>query len=465
VTVDALDLARLQFALTISFHFIFPAITIGLSGLLAIVETIRWYKRSEAYDRLAVFLARLFAVTFVTGVVSGIVMEFQFGTNWSVFSGYVGDIFGAPLAAEGIFSFFLESAFLGVLLFGRRRVSSTVRWLSAVLVAFGTLLSAFWILVANSWMQTPAGYACYPDPNNCSTATKVVLTDFLAAVLNPSILPRFMHTVSACYVAGSFFLMSVSAYYVLRKRHLDIARPALRLAMIVAFLGAGAMFVTGDTQTREVAEYEPLKFAAMEGICHTEKSAALTIFDVPPSQDCSSNPSGPLAVPDGLSLMMYFDANSTVKGLDQEPNRNLWPPVSAVFFGFHTMVAIGTIMLLLMLIGVFFLWRGSLEKHRWWLKLAVLALPLPLIAVEVGWMVTEMGRQPWIVQNLLMTSQGVSPNVSAGDMAISIAGILVTYSVLFFLWLYSLRKEIIRGPDPAPEAATAGTKPAAEGGN
>jgi cytochrome d ubiquinol oxidase subunit I len=446
--VDALDLARIQFALTISFHFIFPTITIGLSGLLAIAETLRWWTRNEVWDRLAVFIARLFAVTFVTGVVSGIVMEFQFGTNWSTFAGFVGDIFGAPLAAEGIFSFFLESTFLGLLLFGRSRLSSTARWLSAGMVALGTLLSAFWILSAGSWMHTPAGYECYPDPNNCATATKVVLVDFVAAVFNPSFIPRFLHTVSACYVASAFFLLGISAFYVLRGRHLDVARLALRFSLVVAFLGSGAMFATGDLQTREVAEYQPLKFAAMEGVFKTERGADLTIYGLPPSQ------SGPndmqIAIPDGLSLMMGFDPNAEVKGLDQEPNKSLWPPVSAVFFGFHTMVGIGTMMLLLMTLGVFFWWRRSLDKRRWWLWLAVLAIPLPIAAVELGWMVTEMGRQPWIIQGLLMTSQGVSPGVPASDIAISLGGVVLLYLLLFGLWLYALRREIAHGPAAGP---------------
>jgi cytochrome d ubiquinol oxidase subunit I len=455
--VDALDLARIQFALTISFHFVFPTITIGLSGIVAIVETLRWWTRNDVYDRLAVFLTRLFAVTFVTGVVSGIVMEFQFGTNWSAFSGFVGDIFGAPLAAEAIFAFFIESTFLGLLIFGRSRLSSTARWLSACMVAFGTLFSAFWILVAGSWMHTPAGYECYPDPAICSTATKVVLVDFAAAVFNPSFIPRFLHTVAACYVAGAFFVLGISAYYLLRGRHLDVAGVSLRLALVLAFLGSGAMFATGDMQIREVAEYQPLKFAAMEGLFETQRGADLTIYGLPPSQHGPNDLK--IAIPDGLSVLMSLDPNAEVKGLDQQPDRSLWPPVSAVFFGFHTMVGIGSLMLLLMTLGVFFWWRRSLEKRRWWLWLAVLAIPLPVAAVELGWMVTEMGRQPWIIQGLLMTSQGVSPGVPASDVAISLAGIVALYALLFGLWLYTLRKEIVRGPAEAPGAQ------ATEGGN
>jgi cytochrome d ubiquinol oxidase subunit I len=460
--VDVVQLSRIQFALTISFHFIFPSITIGLAGLIAMTETLRWRTKREVYDRMSVFLTKLFAVTFVIGVVSGIVMEFQFGTNWSTFSGYVGDIFGAPLAAEGVFAFFLESAFVGLILFGRDRVSSTVRWVAGLLVAFGTLMSAFWILMANSFMQTPAGYSCSPDPACGPTTTKLVLTDFWAAVFNPSTLERFFHTVSACYVAGSFFLMGITAWYVLRNRHLDVARLSLRMAIVIAFVGSGLMFVSGDLQTREVQANQPLKFAAMEGICKTENGAALTIIAVPPGQDCTANASG-IAVPNGLSAMSDLDPNGQIKGLDQESDTSLWPPVATIFVGFHLMVAVGSLMLLLMLIGVFFLWRRSVETHRWWLRAAVLAIPLPILAIELGWMVAEVGRQPWIVQGLMKTAAGVSPGVSSTDVAVTLVGILILYALLFSLWMYSLGKEIARGPEPAPGAADAATTASARG--
>ena len=458
--MDVVQLSRLQFALTISFHFIFPSITIGLAGLIAVTETFRWYTKREVYDRMSVFLTKLFAVTFVIGVVSGVVMEFQFGTNWSTFSAYVGDIFGAPLAAEGVFAFFLESAFVGLVLFGRDRISSTVRWIAGLLVAFATLLSAFWILVANSFMQTPAGYTCSPDPACGPSTTKLVLTDFWAAVFNPSTLPRFFHTVAACYVAGAFFLVGVAAWYLLRQRHLDIARLSMTMGIIVAFLGSGAMFASGDLQTREVATYQPLKFAAMEGVCTTGSSVDLAIFGLPPSQDCTTG-ALTVGVPAGLSLMMNLNPNSTIKGLDQQPDQSLWPPVAAPFIGFHTMVGLGALMMLIMTLGGFFLLKRSVEKHRWWLKLAVLAVPLPLLAIEIGWMVAEVGRQPWIVQGLMKTTAGVSPGVSSTDVAISIIGIVLLYALLFGLWLYSLGKEIRRGPEPAPSLIDAAASSAA----
>jgi cytochrome d ubiquinol oxidase subunit I len=459
--VDVVQLSRIQFALTISFHFIFPAITIGLAGLIAVAETLRWRTRRDVYDRLSVFLTKLFAVTFVIGVVSGIVMEFQFGTNWSTFSGFVGDIFGAPLAAEGIFAFFLESAFVGIVLFGRNRVGSTVRWIAGLLVCLGTTLSAFWILVANSWMQTPAGFKIVTDANGVS---KAQLTDFWQAVFNPSTLPRVFHTLAACWVVGAFFLMGISAWYILRHRGSDVTSIAIRLAVIVAFFGSGLMFVSGDLQTREVQANQPLKFAAMEGVFKTEKGVALEIIALPPSQ------TGPadfpaIAIPYGLSAMSDFDPNGVIKGLDQQPDQSFWPPVAITFMSFHLMVGLGALMMLLMVFGAYFWWRRSLESHRWWLWLAVLAIPLPIIAVELGWMTAEVGRQPWIVQGLMMTSQGVSPGVSATDVGISLLAILLVYVLLFFLWIYSLTKEIGRGPELAiAELASAGTATETEGG-
>ena len=450
--MDVVQLDRLQFALTISFHFVFPAVTIGLAALIAIVETLRWWTKQDVYDRLSVFLTKLFAVTFVIGVVSGIVMEFQFGTNWSRFSGFVGDIFGAPLAAEGISAFFLESAFVGIVLFGRNRVGSTLRWISGLMVFAGTTLSAFWILVANSWMQTPAGFKIVTD---ASGAQKAQLTDFFAAVFNPSTLPRFFHTVTACYVVGAFFVMGICAWYVLRGRGSDVTAFALRLSVVVAFLGAGGMFATGDLQTREVEANQPLKFAAMEGVCETSKGVPLDIIAIPPSQDCSSGTGLGIAIPYGLSAMSHFDPNSQIKGLDQEPNKDLWPPVAATFMSFHLMVGLGMVMMLLMLLGAFFLLRGTIEKHRWWLWLAVLAIPAPIIAVELGWMTTEVGRQPWIVQGLMMVSDATSPSVSATDVSISLVAIVLLYALLFFLWIYGITREIRHGPELGVEVAPA----------
>jgi cytochrome d ubiquinol oxidase subunit I len=310
-------------------------------------------------------------------------------------------------------------------------------------------------------MQTPAGYVCSPDPS-CNTnvaGEKAVLTDFWAAVFNPSILPRFLHTVSACYVVGAFFLMGISAWYVLRGRNLDIARIALPLTIVIAFVGSGLMFVTGDLQTREVYAWQPIKFAAMEGVFQTENGAPLDLIALPPAQ------TGPLnlaiGIPNGLSLLTLGDPNGQIKGLSNW-DQSLWPPVAMTFVGFHTMVGLGSLMLLLMLFGFFFLWRKTIEKQKLWLKLAVLAIPLPILAVEFGWMTAEVGRQPWIVYNLMRTVEGTSPAVSATDVALSIGAIVVLYVLLLFLWLYAIRKEIITGPDPETPTSESVAPPPAE---
>jgi cytochrome d ubiquinol oxidase subunit I len=315
-----------------------------------------------------------------------------------------------------------------------------------VLVCLGTTISAFWILVDNSWMQTPAGFKIVTDANGVS---KAQLTDFWQAVFNPSTLQRLFHTLAACWVVGAFFLMGISAWYVLRHRNSDVTAIALRLAVVVAFLGSGLMFVSGDLQTREVQANQPLKFAAMEGVFQTERGVALELIGLPPSQ---TGPAAvpPLAIPNGLSAMSDLDPNGVIKGLDQEPNTSLWPPVALTWMSFHLMVGLGVLMMLLMLFGAFCWWRRSLDSNVWWLRFAVLAIPLPIIAVELGWMTAEVGRQPWIVQGLMMTSKGVSPGVSATDVGISLLAILLVYALLFFLWIYALTKEIGRGPEAAP---------------
>jgi cytochrome d ubiquinol oxidase subunit I len=298
-------------------------------------------------------------------------------------------------------------------------------------------------------MQTPAGFKIVTDS---SGVQKAQMTDFFEAMFNPSTLPRFFHTMAACWVVGAFFLMGISAWYVLRGRGSDVTSFALRMSVVIAFLGAGAMFATGDLQTREVQANQPVKFAAMEGVCTTATSVPLDLIAVPPSQGCVGGTGPGIAIPYGLSAMSDLDPNGVIKGLDQV-DPSLWPPVAETFMSFHMMVGLGALMLLLMVIGVFFLWRRSLEKHRWWLWLAVAAIPAPILATELGWMTAEVGRQPWIVQGLMMVSAGTSPSVSATDVSISLVAILLLYALLFFLWIYGLTREIRRGPEVGAEVA------------
>ena len=452
--MSALDLARLQFAFTAAFHFIFPAVTIGLGFLVALAETVRWRTHSEVWDRLAKFWTKVFALTFAVGVATGIVMEFQFGTNWSRYATFVGDIFGSPLAAEAILAFFLESTFLGVLLWGGKRVGSTLRWFSAVMVSFGSALSGLWIIIANSWMQTPAGYEIQGD--------HAVLTDFWAAAFNPSTLPRYLHTIASALAVGSFLVVGVAAWYLLKGRHYDVARRSIKLGLVVAIIASIGMFLTGDTSSRQVANTQPVKFAAMNGLFETSQGVPMIIFAFPPSQTRPSDLPD-LAVPNLLSLLTTFDANGRIQGLNAFPS-DVWPPVASTFSTYHLMVGLGTLMLLVMVIGVIGWMRRRLERWRWWLAAAVVITPAPLLAVQFGWATAEMGRQPWIVYGVMRTADGVSPIVSAPEVLVSLLGFGAMYVVLGVLWLVLLRRTLITGPSPTPDGAAQESPPAAPDG-
>ncbi len=448
--MDVVWLARLQFALTVMFHFLFPPITIGLALLIACVETARWRTGRAVYERMSDFWLKLFAVNFVVGVATGIVMEFEFGTNWAGYSRFVGDVFGAPLAAEGVFAFFLESGFVGLLLLGRRRISSFVRWLSSVMVALGSTLSAFWILVANSWMQTPAGYQVVDG--------RARLTSFWAAVFNPSTLPRFTHTVAAAWACGSFVMAGIAAWYFTKGRGGDVARASLRLGTVGALVSTLLVFATGDRHARQVARTQEAKFAAMEGLYSTRPGAPLILFALPPAQDGPRQ--GPeLMVTNFTSFLAFGNFQAPVKGLEEFP-RDEWPPVAATFLSFHNMVIVGNAMAFVALVGVFLLLRGRLETSRIWQTLMVWAVPLPMIAIQLGWMTAEAGRQPWIVYGALKTRDAVSKVVTAPEVLSSLLLFGAIYVVLGGLWLYLLRKEILHGPLQEPIVVPQPTVPA-----
>jgi cytochrome d ubiquinol oxidase subunit I len=440
--MDPITLARLQFALTASFHFIFPSITIGLGLIVAILEIARWRTGKDVWDRAARFWTKVFALTFVVGVATGIVMEFQFGTNWSRYSVFVGDIFGSPLAAEAILAFFLESTFLGLLLFGRDRISSGLRATAAVIVAFGAAMSGFWIIVANSWMQTPAGYEIQGD--------KAVLTDFVAALFNPSVLPRFTHTIFSSWALAGFIVMAVSAWYVRRGRAGDVSRLTLRVGLIVAIVGTLAVLGTGDTSSRQVAETQPTKFAAMQGLYSTTSSAPLVIWSLPPAQDPANAIEGPaIQVTHLLSFLTFGSFQAPIMGLDAFPPAD-WPPVAATFLAYHNMVLLGTLMALILVSGAYFLWRGRLERSPRWLQIATWAFVLPFLAIQLGWATAEIGRQPWIVYGLMRTSDATSTVVSAPDIAFSILLFSAIYVLLAVLWLFLVWREVVRGPVEVP---------------
>jgi cytochrome d ubiquinol oxidase subunit I len=443
--LDVVLLARVQFAMTIMFHFLFPPITIGLALLITIIEAMRWRTGKDVYRRMSDFWLKVFAVNFVVGVASGIVMEFQFGTNWASYSRFVGDIFGAPLAAEGVLAFFLESGFLGLLLFGRNRISSFLRFFSAAMVWLGSTLSAFWIIVANSWMQTPAGYQIVNG--------RAELTDFWAAVFNPSTIPRYTHTVTSAWVCGAFLMSGISAWFFLRNRRSDVARESLKLGVVASLVSVVLIFATGDHHARQVAHTQEAKFAAMEGLYSTTHGAPFVLFSLPPRQH--GKPESPeLIITNLTSFLAFGNFQAPVKGLDEFP-REQWPPVAITFLSFHNMVILGNLMLLVALVGCVQLYRRRLETSKFALRLLLWSIPIPTIAIQLGWMAAEAGRQPWIVYGVMKTSDGVSKVVSAPEIVFSITLFGVIYLLLGAVWIFLLRKEIVHGPEgeELPEVA------------
>jgi cytochrome d ubiquinol oxidase subunit I len=432
--MDAVMLARIQFAFTVGYHFIFVPISIGV-GLMVVLFERRYYKSGIPADKAASnFWIKLFTATFAVGVATGITMEFAFGTNWAEYSRFVGNIFGAPLAAEGLIAFFLESTFLGILLFGRKRVSKRFYYVSAWLVWVGSLLSALWILIANSWMQTPAGYRIEDG--------KAVLTSFWAAALNPSIGPRYFHTVVACLVAGCFVVAGVSAYYMLKKRNPQFAKQAMLYAAGIGLVLSIAMPFLGHWSALVVAEHQPVKMAAFENVGDTQKNAPLYLFGWVNEDGKTTG----LAVPSGLSLMLGLDPEHEVTGLKSVVPADR-PPTQLTFQSYHLMIALGGLFILVFLVALVMNIRGRLEKARWmhWLLLA--CIPLSLLAINMGWMAAEVGRQPWVVQGLMRTTDGVSPVVSAGEIWATLGLFGLIYLVLFIAWLRIFTGIVSKGPE------------------
>ncbi|MBN2056046.1 cytochrome ubiquinol oxidase subunit I [bacterium] len=439
--MDPVVLARLQFAFTIGFHFLFPPLTIGMAWL--IVWIMNRYRKdpSSHYMAMARYWIGLFAVSFAIGVATGITMEFQFGTNWSEYSRFVGDIFGAPLAAEALFAFFLESTFLGVLLFGWKRFSPRLLWFASLMVAVGSTISAFWILVANSWMQTPAGFHM--------VGKRAELTSFSQAVFNPSTVPRFLHTMASALITGAFFMMGISAWYVLKDRHRRFARESMRMALVVACAAAVAELVFGHYHAIQVAHTQPEKLAAMEGLFETSARAPMLLFGIPDEEQARTKFA--IRFPALLSLLAFGDPNRQVRGLNSFP-RDEWPPVSLTFYPFHVMVALGMVFIMLTLWGIVLLRRGALFEHRVFLRLAVGFIPLPFIATQLGWITTEVGRQPWIVYRLIRTADAISFAVPAWQVLVSLLMFTVIYGLLFIMWLFLLARKIRIGPQRPGES-------------
>ena len=432
-------LARVQFALTIAFHYIYPPLSIGLGLLMVAFKGIYLRTGKKEYDTLARFWTRIFSLTFGLGVATGIVMEFEFGTNWATYSRYVGDIFGSALAAEGVFAFALESTCLGIVLFGWNKVKPIWHFLATLGVFLGSMCSAIWIVIANSWQQTPAGYVIAGE----GMQAKAVITDFWAMVFNPSSIDRIWHVWQGAFLAGIFLVLSVHAWYLLKGRHVEISKKAFKVTLIIGTIVCLLQLVSGHSSADGVAKNQPEKLAAMEGHFKTGPGDAYIIGWV----DKKNEETHGLSIPKGLSYMVHFNGDAPVTGLDQYPEEDRPGQVNAVFQFYHIMVAIGMFLIALTLYASFLLWRGKLYNKRWLLHIFVWSVLLPQIGNQVGWFAAEMGRQPWIVYKLLRTSEALSKSVSANQILFAIILFTVIYIILFALFIYLMNKKIVHGID------------------
>jgi len=437
--MDVEILSRIQFAFTVAFHYIYPPLSIGLGLLLVIFESLYIRTKDKRYEILARFWTKIFALTFGIGVATGIVMEFEFGTNWATYSRYVGDVFGSALAAEGIFAFALESGFLGVLLFGWNRVKPWVHLVSTVGVFFGSLFSAVWIVVANSWQQTPAGYHIVGE----GMQARAEITDFWAMVFNPSSMDRLFHVWIGALLAGAFLVMSVHAYYIIKDRYVELSKTAFKIALTVATILSLSQLFSGHKSAHGVAENQPAKLAAMEG--HYEAKAPADMYVLGWVDESNEKVYG-IKIPNGLSFLVDFDFNSEITGLNAFPENEIPTQVNAVFQFYHLMVAIGILQIALTLYATFLRLRGKLFTKKWLMTIFVFSVLLPQIANQVGWFAAEMGRQPWVVYGLLRTSDAFSKSVSANQVLSSLIMFFVIYTILFLLFLYLLDKKIKKGP-------------------
>jgi cytochrome d ubiquinol oxidase subunit I len=437
--MDVEILARIQFAFTIAFHYIYPPLSIGIGLIMVIMEGLYLKTGNKDYEILTRFWLKIFAITFGIGVATGIIMEFEFGTNWAVYSRYVGDIFGSALAAEGLFAFGLESTFLGVLLFGWNRVSPKVHFISAIGVFLGSMFSAVWIVVANSWQQTPAGYHIVGEGFNA----RAEVTDFWAMVFNPSSVDRIIHVWQGAFLAGAFLVLSVHAYYIRKGRYLEISKKAFKIALVVATIVSFTQLLSGHSSADGVAVNQPAKLAAMEG--HYEKSAPADLYLLGWVDNENQKVTG-IGLPGGLSFLVHQDFQSPITGLNAFPEEDRPGQVNAVFQFYHIMISIGMFLIALTFYASFLWWKGKLFENKWLMWIFSFSVILPQIANQAGWFAAEMGRQPWIVYGHLRTSQGFSQEVSANQIIFSLVMFTVIYSLLLVLFLYSLNKKIKHGP-------------------
>jgi cytochrome d ubiquinol oxidase subunit I len=448
--LDAELLSRYQFAFTASFHFIFPPLSMGL-GIMLVAIGIKYLRTKDLkWRRLAFFWTQVYGLIFAVGVATGIVQEFEFGMNWSNYSRFVGNVFGSLLAAEGVFAFFLEGGFLGLMLFGGNRLGPKL-WLGATcVVVFAAHFSALWIVMANSWMQTPDGYQLV---TSSSGATKAEMTNFLDVMFTPSFVSHILHIYAASWTAGAALVLSVSAWYILKKRNVELAKSCFRLALpffvVFAILN---LVIFGANQAIEVTNNQAVKLAAIEGLFDDTSCAPFYLFGwVNESEQTVTG----VSIPCLLSFLAYQDFGATVQGLNSFPQEN-WAPVNLAFQAYHLMIDLATLFGLIAVLGAgLYLWKQKIFTYAWALWIFVLTVPLTSIAIIAGWWTAEVGRQPWVVWNVMKTEDGVSPTLSTGDVAFSLGLFVVLYAILLVLFLFLLNAKIQRGPEALEDLETA----------
>ena len=450
----ALEAHRLHFAFTVTFHYLFPQLTMGLALLIVYLKTKALRTGDEHYNRAARFWARIFGINFAIGVVTGIPMEFQFGTNWAEFSKTAGGVIGQTLAMEGVFSFFLESSFLGLFLYGEKRLGRIGHWLSAVLVFIGSWLSGYFIVATDAWMQKPVGYVIGPHG-------EIMLSSFWSLLLNKWAVWQYAHNMLGAVQTGCFVMAGIGAFYLMTKRDETYGKTFVRTGVLVGVIAACLqLFPTGDMQGKQIAANQPATLAAMEGVFETEEGAPLAILGQPDVEHRKLD--NPLEVPKMLSFLTYQNWAASVKGLDSFP-QDQWPDrISLLYYSYHVMVGLGTIFIAVMVLAVILLWRGKLYTSRWMLWLLMVSIPLPYIANTAGWMTAELGRQPWLIYGLMRTSQGVSPRVGAGNAWFTLIGFMGLYTVLAILFLFLIWREIEIGPEPNKRTLAAVDAPGAD---
>jgi len=435
---SALLIHRLHFAFTVTFHYLFPQLTMGLALLIVVLKTIAYRRNDPVYHQAARFWAKIFGINFVLGVVTGIPMEFQFGTNWSHFSRFAGGVIGQTLAMEGMFAFFLESAFLGLFLYGEKRLSPRAHWLSSIAVFAGSWLSGYFIVATDAWMQNPVGYFQAADGS-------AQLASFWDLVLNPWAWWQYAHNMSGAAITGAFVMTSVGAFYLLWGKWTEHARIFVKTGVIAGCIfSVLQLFPTGEGQGRMVATHQPVTLAAMEGLFQGRPGAPLLIMGQPNEQKGKID--NPLEMPGMLSMLTYRRWSAHVQGLDAFPRQD-WPDnIPLLYFSYHIMVGLGTIFIAVMVVSVLLLWRGRLYHANWMLWILMLSAPFPYIANTAGWMTAELGRQPWLVYGLMRTADGYSKTVSGGNGMFTLLGFMGMYTVLSILFLFLVRRELEIGP-------------------